>query len=52
MLPEKLNRVEDGLEKKIDAVAADLTAHRTDTEAHKRGYMVRAETVRQSTSFE
>lgn len=25
---------------KLDAVAADLTAHRRDTEAHGRGYLV------------
>ncbi len=41
MLSEKLDRVEDKLEKKIDAVAIDLAAHRADTEGHKRGYMVR-----------
>lgn len=40
-LSGKLDRVEERLEKKIDAVAADLTAHRADTEGHKRGYMVK-----------
>jgi outer membrane murein-binding lipoprotein Lpp len=29
------------LDKKIDAVAADVAAHRADTEGHKRGYMVK-----------
>lgn len=29
------------LNKKIDAVAADLAAHRRDTEAHQVGYRVR-----------
>ena len=35
----KLGNVEDSLSKKIDAVAADLSAHRADTESH-RGYKV------------
>ena len=43
MLSEKLDRVEERLEKKIEAVAVDLTAHRADTEGHKKGYMVREE---------
>ena len=29
-----------GVNKKIDAVAADLVAHRADTESHDRGYKV------------
>jgi hypothetical protein len=29
------------LTKKIDAVAADLAAHRADTEGHRVGYQVR-----------
>jgi len=29
-----------GVNKKIDAVAADLAAHRADTESHDRGYKV------------
>ena len=48
MLSEKLDRVKTDLEdkigrveKKVDVVAADLTAHRADTEGHKRGYLVR-----------
>lgn len=39
-----LNRVEirgTAVEKKIDGVAADLTAHRADTEAHSKGWRVR-----------
>lgn len=40
MLSEKLDRAEERLEKKIDAVATDLAAHRLDTEGHKRGYIV------------
>jgi len=41
MISEKLDRVEERLEKKINAVAVDLSAHRADTEGHKKGYMVR-----------
>ncbi len=41
MLSEKLDRVKNELETKIDGVAAELTAHRADTEGHKKGYMVR-----------
>jgi BMFP domain-containing protein YqiC len=41
MLSEKLDRVEGRLEEKIDSLSADLAAHRTDTEGHKRGYMVK-----------
>ena len=33
----------DGLEKKVDGIAADLTTHRQDTEAHRKGWRVRAE---------
>ena len=47
----KIDRVEEGLNKKIDsversltqeikAVAADLAAHRADTESHQKGYKV------------
>ena len=50
MLAEKLDRtdsrvdqVETNLGSKIDAVAADLTAHRFDTEAHQKGWQVREE---------
>jgi len=35
----KIDDVEKRMTKKIDAVAADLTAHRADTESH-RGYKV------------
>jgi len=48
MLSEKLDRVKTDLEdkiehieKKVDGVAADIAAHRIDTEGHKKGYMVR-----------
>jgi hypothetical protein len=48
MLSEKLDRaktdIEDKIghiEKKVDVVAADIAAHRIDTEGHKKGYMVR-----------
>jgi hypothetical protein len=47
MLSEKMDRMKDemngsmrGIERKIDTVAADLAAHRADTEGHKRGYVV------------
>jgi hypothetical protein len=43
LLSEKLDRVKIDLETKIETVAADLAAHRADTEGHKRGYMVREE---------
>lgn len=39
MLAEKMDGVEERLGRKIDAVAADLSAHRADTEIH-RGYKV------------
>ncbi len=39
-LCQKIDAVEEKLGKKIDGVAADLQAHRADTEAH-RGYRVR-----------
>jgi hypothetical protein len=29
------------LEKKVDQIAADLTEHRADTEAHRKGWRVR-----------
>ena len=35
-LREEINRVEQ----KVDAVAADLAAHRADTESHGKGYIV------------
>lgn len=37
---EKLSKRMDGIEIKIDAVAADLSAHRADTEAHHDVYRV------------
>lgn len=42
-LSEKLDRVEINLSEKIDVVAADLSAHRTDTEAHHGVYRVKEE---------
>ena len=30
----------DALNKKVDGVAADLTAHRADTESHSKGYRI------------
>lgn len=47
MLSEKMDRMRDEVTGKIDAVAVDLTAHRADTEGHKRGYKVHP--VRDST---
>ena|SRR3990172_3628205 len=48
MLSEKLDRAKTDIEnkighieKKVDVVAADVAAHRIDTEGHKKGYMVR-----------
>ncbi len=48
MLSEKMDRMRGemdnsmrSIDKKIDAVAVDLAAHRADTEGHKRGYMVK-----------
>jgi cytochrome c556 len=48
MLGEKVERleariegVEENLGRRIDAVAADLSAHRADTEAHHGMYRVR-----------
>ncbi len=50
MLAEKIDRVKtdiehkiDVVEKKVDLAAADITLHRTDTEGHKKGYLVREE---------
>lgn len=37
----KIDTVNDHLSKKIDAVAADLKAHRADTEAHGNIYRVK-----------
>jgi len=41
LLSEKLDRVEDSLENKMDSLSSELAAHRADTEGHKRGYLVR-----------
>ena len=50
MLADKIDRVEtsltarlDRVETKVDAVAADLSAHRADTEAHHGVYRVKEE---------
>ena len=47
-LGERISRVEQRISdvdtkfsKKIDAVAADLAAHRADTERHRAGYQIR-----------
>ncbi|MFZ3114439.1 MAG: hypothetical protein WA133_08820 [Syntrophales bacterium] len=40
-LNQKIDAVDARLSKKIDAVAADLKAHRADTEAHPKIYQVR-----------
>ncbi|MBA4417871.1 MAG: hypothetical protein C0392_08175 [Syntrophus sp. (in: bacteria)] len=37
---KKVDAVEKRLAEKIDAVAADLAAHRADTEGHGKGYRV------------
>ncbi|HAS54184.1 MAG: hypothetical protein A2X56_02650 [Nitrospirae bacterium GWC2_57_13] len=44
MLPEKMDRMQGEIgeiKDTVTAVAADLAAHRADTEGHKRGYMVK-----------
>jgi predicted phage tail protein len=48
MLSEKMDRMQSELsssiqqlDKKVSAVAADVAAHRADTEGHKRGYMIK-----------
>lgn len=40
-LNEKIDSAEERLTKKIDGVAADLKAHRSDTEAHHGVYRVK-----------
>jgi len=40
-LNQKIDGVRDELGEKIDAVAADLSAHRRDTEAHPSMYKVK-----------
>ncbi len=39
-LDKKIDGVETRLGNKIDGVAADLAAHRRDTEAHRKGWRV------------
>jgi predicted nuclease with TOPRIM domain len=39
----RLEKRHDRLEMKVDGIAADLTAHRHDTEAHRKGWRVREE---------
>jgi hypothetical protein len=41
MLSEKMERMHDGITKKINDVATDIAAHRADTEGHKKGYMIK-----------
>lgn len=41
MLADKLERVESGLGLKIDKIAAEVSAHRADTEAHHDIYRVK-----------
>src|SRR6266542_25999 len=41
MLSEKLERVEAGLDKKLDAIVIDLSAHWADTESHHGVYRVK-----------
>jgi vacuolar-type H+-ATPase subunit I/STV1 len=41
---QRIVEVDVKLSKKMDAVAADLTAHRTDTEMHRTGYQIREDT--------
>jgi len=40
VLSEKLDRVEENLENRIDFVSTELAAHRVDTDGHKQGYMI------------
>ena len=41
MVSDKLDSVEARLDKKLDALAADLAVHRLDTEAHHGMYRVK-----------
>ena len=43
VLNKKIDGVENSLGKKVDGVAAELKAHRVDTEAHRGVYQVREE---------
>lgn len=40
-LSAHIDSVEQSLGKRVDVVAADLKAHRLDTESHQKGYRVR-----------
>ena len=40
VLNQKIDAVEKSLKQEIRTVAEDLTAHRTDTESHIKGYKV------------
>ena len=40
VLNQKIDAVEKSLKQEIRTVAEDLTAHRTDTESHRKGYKV------------
>ena len=40
VLNQKIDGVRDELGQKIDAVAADIAAHRANTESHKAGYRI------------
>lgn len=42
-LNKKIDTVDAKLSKKIDAVATDLSAHRADTESHRKTYKVSEE---------
>ena len=39
-IEQTIREIDAKLSKKIDAVAADLAAHRADTERHRTGYQV------------
>jgi len=39
-IEQTIREVDAKLSKKIDAIAADLAAHRADTERHRVGYQV------------
>ena len=44
MLSEKMDRMQGEIHEinnKVTGVAADFSAHRADTESHKRGYMIK-----------
>lgn len=39
-LTKRIDEVENGLTKRIVGLASDLSAHRADTESHRKGYKV------------